>query len=66
MNTAVMGPGGYTIGDGSWNLHINVTDLTTERVLRVKGDTHIGGVMLKLVEDLGEYYYFLGLIILFS
>ena len=45
---------GYTIGDGSWNLKIDVTDMNTERVLRVKGDTHIGGVMLKLVDDLGK------------
>lgn len=44
---------GYLVGDGSWELSILVTDLKTERALRVKGDLHIGGVMLKLVEDLG-------------
>jgi len=43
---------GYIIGDGSWNLRVYVTDLQVERCLRVKGDLHIGGVMLRLVEDL--------------
>uniref|UniRef100_A0A4D5R9Q1 Unc-112-related protein n=1 Tax=Scolopendra viridis TaxID=118503 RepID=A0A4D5R9Q1_SCOVI len=43
---------GYLVGDGSWELRIFVTDLQVERNLRVKGDLHIGGVMLKLVEDL--------------
>ncbi|RWS10327.1 unc-112-related protein-like isoform X1 [Dinothrombium tinctorium] len=43
---------GYIVGDGSWELKIFVTDLKVERTLRVKGDLHIGGVMLKLVEDL--------------
>ncbi|XP_014209103.1 unc-112-related protein isoform X1 [Copidosoma floridanum] len=45
----------YTDGheiDGSWVLRIYVTDLSVERSLRVKGDLHIGGVMLRLVEDL--------------
>ncbi len=41
--------------DGSWELTITVTDLAVEKTLRVKGDLHIGGVMLKLVEALGEY-----------
>ena len=40
--------------DGSWELTITVTDLSTDRTLRVKGDLHIGGVMLRLVEALGE------------
>ncbi|KAE8750768.1 hypothetical protein FOCC_FOCC002478 [Frankliniella occidentalis] len=44
---------GYLVGDGSWNLRVFVTDLQVERSLRVKGDLHIGGVMLRLVEDLG-------------
>jgi len=43
---------GHKIGDGSWDLHIHVTDLQVERVLRVKSDLHIGGVMLRLVEEL--------------
>lgn len=46
---------GYAVGDGSWTLSVFVTDLGMERSLRVKGDLHIGGVMLKLVEDLGVY-----------
>lgn len=45
---------GFIIGDGSWNLQIYVSDLQVERTLRVKGDLHIGGVMLRLVEDLGK------------
>jgi kindlin 2 len=45
---------GQIIGDGSWNLRVFVTDLELERTLRVKGDLHIGGVMLKLVEELGK------------
>lgn len=44
---------GYLVGDGSWELSVFVTDLDARRVLRVKGDLHVGGVMLKLVEDLG-------------
>lgn len=45
---------GQVIGDGSWDLKVVVTDLQAERQIRVKGDVHIGGVMLRLVEDLGE------------
>lgn len=45
---------GYIVGDGSWELKIRVTDLKVDRTLRVKGDLHVGGVMFKLVEDLGE------------
>lgn len=48
---------GYIIGDGSWELRIYVTDLQVERTIRVKGDLHIGGVMFKLVEDLGMYIF---------
>ncbi|KAH0568658.1 Fermitin 2 [Cotesia glomerata] len=40
--------------DGSWVLRVYVTDLQVERNLRVKGELHIGGVMLRLVEDLVE------------
>lgn len=43
---------GKLIGDGSWELHVHVTDLQVERILRVKSDLHIGGVMLRLVEEL--------------
>lgn len=41
--------------DGSWVLRVYVTDLQLERSLRVKGELHIGGVMLRLVEDLGKF-----------
>ncbi|KAG5307823.1 FERM2 protein, partial [Pseudoatta argentina] len=40
--------------DGSWVLRVYVTDLQVERSLRVKGELHIGGVMLRLVEDLDK------------
>ncbi|GIY90749.1 unc-112-related protein [Caerostris darwini] len=43
---------GYLVGDGSWELNVLVTDLQVERTLRVKGDLHIGGLMLNLVEEL--------------
>ena len=44
----------YPVVDGSWNLRILVTDLQVERTLRVKGELHVGGVMLKLVDELGR------------
>jgi len=43
--------------DGSWNLTITVTDLQLERTLRVTGSVHIGGVMVQLVEALGNIIY---------
>ncbi|XP_026734717.1 putative epidermal cell surface receptor [Trichoplusia ni] len=42
---------GEVVGDGSWNLTIYVTDLNERRTMVVKGDMHIGGVMLKLTES---------------
>ena len=42
------------LGDGSWELRVLVTDLQVERTIRVKGDLHLGGVMLKLVDELGR------------
>ncbi|RVE47273.1 hypothetical protein evm_008070 [Chilo suppressalis] len=42
---------GEIVGDGSWNLTIYVTDLNDKRTMVVKGDMHIGGVMLKLTES---------------
>ncbi|CAH1791069.1 unnamed protein product [Owenia fusiformis] len=51
----MMMPDGVMI-DGSWDLTVTVTDLQVtgqiEKILRVKGDLHVGGVMLKLVESL--------------
>lgn len=38
------------VGDGTWNLRVFITDLQVDKTLRVKGDLHIGGVMLKLVD----------------
>lgn len=46
--------GGVEVGDGSWTLTVFVTDLQVERNLRVKGDLHIGGVMIRLVDELGK------------
>lgn len=43
---------GHVVGDGTWDLRIFVTNLQTERLIRVKGDTHMGGVMYKLTQDL--------------
>ena len=40
--------------DRSWKLQIYVTDFKIERRLRVMGDLHVEGVLLKLVETLGE------------
>lgn len=37
------------VGDGTWNLRVFITDLRIDKTLRVKGDLHVGGVMLKLV-----------------
>ena len=45
------------IGDGSWELRILVTDLQVERTIRVHGDLHIGGLMIKLVDELGKTIY---------
>lgn len=39
----------------TWVLSIHITDLSQEKTLRVSGDMHIGGVMFKLVESIGEY-----------
>lgn len=41
--------------DGTWELKMNVTDLNRDVSLRVTGEIHIGGVMLKLVEKLGKH-----------
>lgn len=45
---------GEIVGDGSWNLTVYVTDLSEKRTMVVKGDMHIGGVMLKLTESFGK------------
>ncbi|CAG0917340.1 unnamed protein product [Notodromas monacha] len=43
----------FSGGDGSWHLKVKVTNLDLDKELRVRGDLHIGGVMLRLVEELG-------------
>ena len=49
---------GQVVGDGSWTLTVFVTDLQVERKLRVRGDLHIGGVMIRLVDELGKIEVF--------
>ena len=49
--------GGQIVGDGSWTLTIFVTDLQVERNLRVRGDLHIGGAMIRLVDELGRHTF---------
>jgi len=41
-------------GDGSWELSITVVEVGVEKLLRVKGDLHVGGLMVRLVQELGE------------
>lgn len=41
--------------DGTWELKMHVTDLNRDVSLRVTGEIHVGGVMLKLVEKLGMH-----------
>jgi len=43
-------------GDGTWELSITVVEVGVERNLRVKGDTHVGGLMVRLVQELGECF----------
>ncbi|KAH8302568.1 hypothetical protein KR044_008277 [Drosophila immigrans] len=38
------------VGDNSWNLRICITDLALERTMRVRGDQHLGSIMLQLVD----------------
>jgi hypothetical protein len=48
---------GNVVVDGSWILSIFVTDMKKQAQLRVHGDLHIGGLMLRLVEHVGEYLW---------
>jgi len=43
-------------GDGSWELSITVVEVGVEKSLRVKGDLHVGGLMVRLVQELGECF----------
>ncbi|EDV97783.1 unc-112-related protein [Drosophila grimshawi] len=38
------------VGENSWNLRIYITDLALERTMRVRGDQHLGSIMLQLVD----------------
>jgi len=40
--------------DGSWDLTVFVTDLNVEQTIRTRGDLHIGGLMLRLVNAVGK------------
>jgi len=41
-------------GDGSWELSIAVVEANAEKSLRVRGDLHVGELMVRLVQELGE------------
>lgn len=41
-----------SLTDGSWELKVMISDLQTERSLRVHGSIHVGALMLKLVDSL--------------
>ncbi|CAI5452021.1 unnamed protein product [Caenorhabditis angaria] len=42
---------GTSVLDGSWQLPILVTDMNIQRNIFVRGDLHIGGLMLQLVNE---------------
>ena len=42
--------------DGSWDLTIFITDMNIEHTIRVRGDLHVGGLMLKLVNAVGRFH----------
>lgn len=44
------------VNDGSWSLSVLVTDMNIQRTLFVTGQLHIGGLMLKLVDEIGQLY----------
>jgi len=46
-------------GDGSWQLTVTIVELNVDRTLRVKGDLHIGGLMLAIVNGLGNTFTYL-------
>lgn len=37
-----------------WNLSVFITNLSTEKSVEVNGETHVGKLMLDLVEGLGK------------
>lgn len=46
------------INDGSWQVSIHVTDMNIQRNLFVTGSLHIGGLMLRLVDEIGLFVFF--------
>ena len=38
----------------NWSLSVYITNLSTEKSVEVNGETHIGKLMLDLVEGLGK------------
>jgi len=48
----IPGDRGIVEHGGTWTLNVFVTDLQVERNLRVRGDMHVGGVMIRLVDEL--------------
>jgi len=40
--------------DGSWDLTIFITDLNVEQTIHTRGDLHVGGLMLKLANAIGN------------
>jgi len=43
--------------DGSWDLTVFITDMNIENTVRVRGDLHVGGLMLKLVNAVGLFHF---------
>ncbi|XP_055353722.1 fermitin family homolog 2-like [Paramacrobiotus metropolitanus] len=46
-------PDARLMAKGAWDLSVYITDLEIHKVITVTGDMNIGGVMLRLVSDLG-------------
>ena len=43
------------VNDHTWNLGIYVTDINASKDLLVRGDRHVGGVMMSLVDSIGKF-----------
>lgn len=39
--------------DGSWDVTVYVTDVKVEKTIKARGDLHVGGLMLRIVNALG-------------
>ena len=40
--------------DGSWDLTVVITDMNVEQTIRTRGDLHVAGLMLRLVNAVGK------------